>query len=95
MRSDPDGTLCFHAKSYTQQTMISFKTMFREKSKEYSSPMDKNDHPELDTKTAELPKDNIKKYHHSLICTLQLVVSLCCLFVDNHCAVTTMMVTRL
>jgi hypothetical protein len=56
--------------------------------------MDKNDHPELDTKTAELPKDNIKKYH-SLICTLQLVVSLCCLFVDIHCAVTTMMVTRL
>jgi hypothetical protein len=60
--------------------------MFGEKPKEYNSPMDKNDHPELDM-TAELPKEDIKKYQ-SLIGALHWVISLCRF--DIHCAVMTM-----
>jgi hypothetical protein len=83
---DQDGTLCFGAKSYIERMLINYETMFGEKPKEYSSPMDKNDHPELDT-TSDLSKDDIKKYQ-SLIGALQWVISLCRF--DIHCAVMTM-----
>ena len=84
---DSDGTLCFGAKSYIGQMMINYKTMFGEKPKEYNSPMDKNDHPELDMTAELVPKEDIKKYQ-SLIGALQWVISLCRF--DIHCAVMTM-----
>jgi hypothetical protein len=51
-----------------------YETMFNEKPKEYASPMEEKDHPELDL-TDELDHDGIKRYQ-SLIGALQWLVTL-------------------
>jgi hypothetical protein len=72
---DPDGTLGMCAKGYVKRLLANFEKMFDgEKPKECSSPLDKSDHPELDT-TEELPIDKIKIYQ-SLIGALQWAVTL-------------------
>jgi hypothetical protein len=61
---DNDGTLCFGPQKYI---------MFGTKPKEYSSPLEKGDHPEIDT-SEELNEDGIKMYQ-SMIGCLQLAIS--------------------
>ena len=48
---DPDGTLCMLPKKYiTERLVSSYVTMFGEKPKTRAkSPLEKGDHPELDT----------------------------------------------
>jgi Reverse transcriptase (RNA-dependent DNA polymerase) len=71
---DPDGTLAWGASSYVKKMLINYETMFGSKPKEYSSPMEEKDHPELDN-SAELDAVGIKQYQ-SLIGALQWLVTL-------------------
>ena len=54
--------------------ILDFQRLFGSKPKEYTSPLEKGDHPELDT-TELLLEDNIKIYQ-SLIGALQWTISL-------------------
>ena len=71
---DPTGTLCFSPRKYIEKMKESYTRMFGTAPKEFSSPLENNDHPELDT-TEELDEIGIKKYQ-SLIGSLQWAVSL-------------------
>ena len=71
---DPDGVLCYGPKKYISKIMINYERLFGEKPKEYSSPLEKGDHPELDT-SDELDHDGITKYQ-SLIGALQWLITL-------------------
>jgi hypothetical protein len=44
-----DGTLAQGSKRYGEKMMSTYKQFFKEKPKEYASPLEKGDHPELDT----------------------------------------------
>jgi Reverse transcriptase (RNA-dependent DNA polymerase) len=71
---DPDGTLCCGPKQYIEKMLGAYKRMFGETPQQYSSPLEKNDHPELDD-TKEMTGDKITKYL-SMIGALQWCISL-------------------
>jgi Reverse transcriptase (RNA-dependent DNA polymerase) len=71
---DKDGTLCYGPRKYISKMMNDFEMMFGCKPREYTSPLEKGDHPETDT-TAELDVNGIKKYQTMIGC-LQWAVSL-------------------
>ena len=71
---DGTGTLCFAPKKYIDKMMDSYFQMFGEKPKPYTSPLERGDHPELDT-SEELADADIKKYQ-SLIGAMQWAVTL-------------------
>ena len=83
---DPDGTLCYGAKTYVKRMLVNYERMFGVMPKEFNSPLEPGDHPELDTSEL-LDNDGIKKYQ-SLIGALQWAISLC--RYDINCAVMTM-----
>jgi hypothetical protein len=58
---DQDGTLCFGPRKYVTKIIDQFKNMYGCKPKEYTSPLDKSDHPEFYTSEA-LDEEGIKKY---------------------------------
>jgi hypothetical protein len=74
-KRDKDGTLAYSAESYIEKTIAAYERIYGEKPKEYSCPLDPDDHPELDT-TPELGPDGQQKYQ-SLIGQLQWAISLC------------------
>jgi hypothetical protein len=69
-----DGTLLYHPKKYITRMMEQYKHMFQDQPKLYVSPLDKGDHPELDS-TPELSENGIKQYQ-SLIGSLQWLITL-------------------
>ena len=71
---DPDGTLGFGPLKYIDKMMGNYEKFFNDAPREYSSPLEKNDHPELDI-TELLDAEGIKKYQ-SMIGELQWAVSL-------------------
>ncbi len=71
---DPDGTLAWGAKTYIKRVVNQCQSIFGHLPKEYTSPIDKDDHPELDT-SEELPAEGIQHYQ-SLIGSFQWAVSL-------------------
>ena len=71
---DKDGTLCCGPKKYITKLMGQFESMFGCKPREYTSPLEKGDHPEIDD-TEELNEEGIKKYQTMIGC-LQWAVSL-------------------
>ena len=71
---DPDGTLCVGPKRYVEKMIGAYERMFGEMPYPYSSPLEKNDHPELDD-TQELGEEDITKYQ-SMIGALQWAISL-------------------
>jgi hypothetical protein len=83
---DADGTLCMGAKTYVSHLLKNYEEMFGEKPLPRLSPIDSDDHPELDM-TAKLDAKGIQQYQ-SLVGALQWAVSLC--RYDIHCAVMTM-----
>lgn len=83
---DPDGTLCYGAKTYIKRMLANYQRMFGTMPQEANSPLEPNDHPELDT-SEFLEDEDIKKYQ-SLIGALQWAISLC--RYDINCAVMTM-----
>jgi hypothetical protein len=64
---DKDGTLCYGPRKYIGKIMDQFEQIFGCKPKEYTSPLEKGDHPETD-ETVELDKDSIKKYQTMIGC---------------------------
>jgi hypothetical protein len=83
---DPDGTLAWGAKTYIKRVVNQCQSIFGALPKEWTSPIDKDDHPELDT-SEELPIEGIGHYQ-SLIGAFQWAVSLG--RYDIHCATMTM-----
>ena len=72
---DKYNVLCMAPRKYIQKEVDSFYSMFGEMPNlRVWSPLEKGDHPELDTSN-ELDIDNIKKYQ-SLLGALQWMVSL-------------------
>jgi hypothetical protein len=72
---DEDGVLCMAPKKYIDRMVKAYERMFGEKPKQnVLSPLEKGDHPELDT-SEELGVDDIAKYQ-SLIGALQWCISL-------------------
>jgi hypothetical protein len=69
---DKDGTLSWGSKTYVKRMLKNYERMFGEPPKEFLTPLDKDDHPELDM-TPELDLDGIKK-HQSLAGALQWAV---------------------
>ena len=71
---DPDGTLFFGTMKYITKMMEGFTTLYGELPREATSPLVKNDHPEIDT-SEELGEEGISIYM-SLIGSLQWLISL-------------------
>ena len=71
---DQDNILCYGSKRYIKKMLESYEKMHGEKPKKASSPLEKNDHPEID-ESAVLNVDDQKKYQ-SMIGALQWVVTL-------------------
>ena len=72
---DSNGVLCISAKKYIEKMISSYETYFGTKpSQKYSSPLDKGDHPELDT--SEFLDDVETQRYQSLIGSLQWAISI-------------------
>ena len=71
---DNDGNLCYAPKRYIDKMIEDYLRMFGTKPKQYTSPLERGDHPELDT-SEELGEEDIKKYQ-SMIGALQWTISL-------------------
>jgi hypothetical protein len=71
---DPEGLLCYGPKKYIRKLIDEYEREFGEKPRSYSSPLEKGDHPELDTSEL-LDLRGIKQYQ-SLIGSLQWVIQL-------------------
>ena len=71
---DSDGTLAWGANSYVKKMLVNYETMFGSKPKEYNTPMEEKDHPEIDNSEL-LDATGIKQYQ-SLIGALQWLVTL-------------------
>ena len=71
---DKDGTLCCGPKKYIAKMIDQYEQMFGSKPREYTSPLEKGDHPEIDT-SDELDEEGIKKYQTMIGC-LQWAISL-------------------
>ena len=72
---DDDGVLCMAPRKYIGKMIDGYFNMFGEKPRtRYSSPLEKGDHPELDTSEL-LDKSGIQKYQ-SLVGSLQWAVSI-------------------
>jgi hypothetical protein len=72
---DGDGTLCMAPRRYIDKMMANYERMFGEKPKQnVSSPLEKGDHPEMDT--SELLGPNGVTKYQSIIGSLQSAISL-------------------
>ena len=72
---DEDGTLCVGPKTYIERMVGEYERLFGVKpSTKARSPLEPNDHPELDTSPI-LDEDGVRKYQ-SLIGTLQWAITL-------------------
>jgi hypothetical protein len=58
---DKDGTLSWGWRIYVKRMLKNYEQMFGEPPKEFLTPLDKNDDPELDM-TPKLDLDGSKKY---------------------------------
>ena len=71
---DSDGTLAWGAESYIKKMLVNYEIMFGCKPKEWGSPVEKGDHPELDV-SEFLDVHGIRQYQ-SLIGALQWAITL-------------------
>ena len=71
---DPDGTLVCELRQYIEKMIGTYKQMFGEKSRAYSSPLERNDHPKLDD-SQEMEGDDVRKYQ-SMVGALQWAIAL-------------------
>ena len=72
---DDDGTLCMGAQTYSKHLCANFESLYREPPETVFSPLDDEDHPELDDSLLCGP-DDIAKFQ-SLIGACQWIISLC------------------
>jgi hypothetical protein len=80
------GTLCISPTKYIEKLIKNYKKSFGIKPKEFASPLEKGDHPELDT--SELCTTEPKAHYQSTIGSLQWIVTIGRF--DIHTAVMTM-----
>jgi hypothetical protein len=66
---DQDGTLCCGPKKYITKLIDQHQNMFGCKPSEYTSPLEKCDHPEIDA-SAELDVDGIKRYQTMMLSSM-------------------------
>ena len=71
---DSDNTLCYDPRKYIEKMIDDYFWMFGCKPKYYTFPLDKGDHPMVDT-SKELDKNEVRIYQ-SLIVSLQWTISL-------------------
>jgi hypothetical protein len=72
---DKDGTLCMSSKKYTEKIIANYERMYGESPKQnVSSPLEKGDHPEIDT--SEFLDDKATQEYQSLIGSLQWLISI-------------------
>ena len=73
---EDDGVLCFALKKYLEKMMDGYERMFGKAptSNSITSPLEKGDHPELDT--SELLDDDGQQKYQSLIGSMQWAISL-------------------
>lgn len=71
---DADGTLSYGPKKYIKKMMDTYQTLFGETPRDYASPLEKGDHPELDD-SEFLPEDDAQKYQ-SMVGAAQWLISL-------------------
>ena len=71
---DSDGTLCCGVQTYIKRLMECYVQMFGEEPKPCKSPLEKNDHPEIDNSEPCTPDETAK--YLSLIGALQWKISL-------------------
>ena len=71
---DSDGTLSVGPRKYIEKMIGAYEQMFGETPKNFNSPLERNDHPEVD-ESEELSIEDIIKYQ-SMIGALQWAVSL-------------------
>jgi hypothetical protein len=71
---DSHGVLCMAPKKYIHKMIETYVRLFGSKPRQYSSPLEHGDHPEIDD-SKELELEDIKKYQ-SLIGSLQWVVQI-------------------
>ena len=71
---DETGTLCYAPLKYIEKMMSNYERIFGKKPRQYSSPLEEGDHPELDD-SEYLDLDDIKIYQ-SLIGALQWVIQI-------------------
>jgi hypothetical protein len=71
---DPDGALAWGAKTHCKRIVNQCESIFGLPPKEHTSPIDEDDHPELDI-TAEANSEEIKQ-HQTLIGCFQWAISL-------------------
>ena len=71
---DEDGNLCYAPRKYIEKCLENYKRMFGKYPKEYKSPLEKGDHPELDT--SDLLDMEGQKIYQSLIGSLQWTIQI-------------------
>ena len=71
---DEEGNMCYAPLKYIEKMMSNYKRIFGTNPKQYASPLEKGDHPELDT--TELLDDEETKIYQSLIGALQWVIQI-------------------
>jgi hypothetical protein len=79
---DENGVLCYGPRQYIEKMVSSFEQLFGHKPKHYKSPLEKGDHPELDT-SEFLELDDIKKYQ-SMVGAAQWIIQLGRLDITVH-----------
>jgi hypothetical protein len=83
---DNDGTLCISPAKYIEKLTKNYEKSFSIKPKEFASPLEKGDQPELDT--SELCTTEQVAHYQSMIGSLQWIVTIGRF--DIHTAVMTM-----
>ena len=73
-KEEPDGTLAADPRRYVNKILESYERMFKEKPRKSRSPLEGEDHPELDT--SELCDEHQTKQFQTLIGQLQWLISL-------------------
>jgi len=72
---DDDGTLCMSQKKYTEKLIANYERMYGESPKQnVTSPLEKGDHPELDT--SEFLDEKGTRDYQSLVGSLQWLISI-------------------
>ena len=71
---DEDGTLYSEPTDYVEKMLSNYEKIFGKKPRQYSSPLSKGDHPELDT--SELLEMEETKIYQSMIGALQWVIQI-------------------
>jgi len=67
---DPDGTLFQSSNKYVSKILKNYERVFGEQPREYTSPLEKNDHPEIDD-TPEIEDQEKISLYMSMIGELQ------------------------